>query len=63
MISFISAHEEEEKFIINLRKNNGEERALDEWFALANEYIGSTGSACNNRRHSSQERMTQWISV
>ena len=63
MINFISADEEAEEFIIDLRINNGAEQAFDEWFTLANEYIGSTDSACNDRRHGSEERMTQWISV
>ena len=63
LIHFISANEESEEFIIDLRANNGAEECFQDWFTLANQYIGSMDTGCDDRRHSSQERVTHWISI
>ena len=62
-IHFISVNEESEEFTIDLRANNGAEQCLQDWFTLANQYSGSMDTTCDDRRHRSQERFTQWISI
>ena len=62
-IHFISENGESEEFIIDLRANNGTEECFQDWVTFSNEYIGGMDTGCDNRRHSSQERVTQWIFI
>ena len=63
LIRFILANEESEEFIIDLRANNGAEECFQYWFTLDNKNIGCMDTWRDDRRHISQERVTQWISI
>lgn len=63
LIDFISENEESGECIIDLRPNNGSEECLQDWFKLANKYIGIMDTVCDDRGNSSQEITTQWILI